>query len=118
MNDNQKPKRSMGPVVFAILLILILVVGWHLILPILGLTIAFTATVWGVVVATIVILSIAIILFFIFTGIGMLILGLIAFVWAIVAIGLFPFLFPLIAPIIILLILIAYLFGKRKNKKP
>ena len=118
MNDNSnlKPKRSMGPIAIAILLILILVIGWHLILPLLGLTIAFTATVWGIFVATVVILCIAIILFFILTGVGVFILGLIAFVWAIIAIGLFPFLFPIIAPIVIIMLLIAYMIGRRRNR--
>lgn len=111
----RSPRRSKAPILIAILLIVILVVGWHIFAPMLGLTVAFTGAAGGMVIATIGVLCVSIVLFFILSGIGMLILGLIAVVWTLVAIVLFPILFPLLVPIVILLLLIGFLFGRKKS---
>ncbi|WP_235379023.1 hypothetical protein [Candidatus Coxiella mudrowiae] len=65
----EQPNRRTFPWVLAIIIILLLVLGWHLVLPLLGLTLVVTAAAWGVVVATITVLSITIILFCFFGGV-------------------------------------------------
>ena len=81
----------------AIAIMLLLVVGWHILLGILGITFAITASAWGVIVGTIVAISVAILLFFVFSGIGIFVVGLLAFIWAIVAIVLFPIFFSIVS---------------------
>lgn len=78
----EQPNRRTFPWVLAIIIILLLVLGWHLVLPFLGLTLVVTAAAWGVVVATITVLSITIMLFFVFwRGVSILVLGIIGFIW-------------------------------------
>jgi hypothetical protein len=115
MNDALKPRRSVAPWIIAIIIILALVIGWHFIFPLLGLTIALTGAVWGVIVGTITVLCIAIILFFIFTGVGIFILGLLAFIWGLVAIILFPIIFPIVIPLLIILLFISFLMRRRRD---
>lgn len=114
MTDEMKPKRSKSPWIIAIIVILLLVIGWRLFLPLLGVGIALTAGVLGIVVGTIAALCVAILLFFIFSGAGVFVLGALAFVWALVAIILFPIIFPIVVPIMIILLLVS-LF-RRKNR--
>lgn len=116
MNDELKPRRSLAPWVIAVVIILVLVIGWHFVFPLLGLTIGITAGVWGVIVGTITAICIAIILFFVFTGIGIFILGLLAFIWGLVAIALFPVIFPIIVPLLVILLLIGFIVRKRREK--
>ncbi len=99
---------------WAIILILLSVVGFYLLLPLLGIAIVMSATAWGVVVTTIVLFAIAILLFFVIPGILVILLSLFALGWTIVAIVLFPFLFPLVMPVFIILLAIAYL-ARRRN---
>lgn len=89
-----------------LLIMLVLVIAWHLMLPILGVSIAITSAIWGVAIATIVLLCIATLLFFIFTGLGVFILGFFVFAWTLAAIILFPLLFPLLLPVLLVMILI------------
>lgn len=97
----------------AIVLILLLVFGWHLVLPVLGLTMVVTAVTWGVVVATITMLSIVIILFFVFSSVGILVLGIFGFLWVIVAIILFPVIFPIVIPLLIIFLFIGFFLWKQ-----
>lgn len=116
MNDIQPPRRSASPWIWAIVIILVLVIGWHFLLPLLGLSIALTAGVWSVIVGTVTALCIAILLFFVFTGVGIFILGLLAFIWGIVAIILFPIIFPIVVPLLIILLFISFLKRRRQEK--
>lgn len=116
MNDQNKSRPSIFALVAAIFIILALIIGWHLLFPLLGLSLAaLTTSAWSFVIATIGVLSIAILLLVLFTGMGVFILGLFAFVWALLAILLFPILFPIIAPLMVILLFIRFL-ARRKTK--
>lgn len=100
---------------FAIILILICVIGSQLILPILGIAMVMTGVAWGIIIATITLFAIAALLFFILPGILTILLSLFALGWVVLSIILFPFLFPLIIPVFIILVVIAYLTRRKKN---
>lgn len=104
-----------GTLILTIIILLALVIGWHLIFPILGGVIAITATAWLVIVASIVAFCIAILLLFILTGAGIFILAIFALIWIIVAVVLFPILFPILVPLFILFLFISYL---RRRQTP
>jgi hypothetical protein len=89
---------------------------WHLFVFVLGSAIAITATIWGFLIASVVVLSICILLLFILTGMGVFIMGIAAFVWTLIAIILFPVLFPVIAPIFIIFLFL-FFYRKRNLKK-
>ncbi len=99
----------------ALIAMVVLLVGWHLLLPILGVAAVFTAGAWGVIMATIVLVAAAVLLFYIFSGIGILIVCVLSGVWIVFSIALFPFIFPLLIPLLILLVFIA--FVRRKQIK-
>ena len=101
--------------IILLIAMLILVIGFHLILPLLGITIAVTAGMWGVAISAVVVLCIASLLFFVFTGAAILVTALIAGIIAIASIILFPLLFPLLIPLLLLMGLIALL--RRKKEK-
>ena len=113
MNEEYRPKRSRFPFVLAIVLIIVFIVGWHLLVPLLGITLAIGAGAWGFVVAAIGIISIAIVLFFIFSGIFVFLIGLIAAAWTILVIVLFPVLFPILAPLLVIVFLVGF-FSRRR----
>lgn len=107
--------RMPGSVIFAIAIILMLVSGWHMLFPVLPVALTMTATIWGVVVATITLLCITIVLFLVFTGLGVVLLGCFAFTWAMLAIGFFPVIFPLLAPLLVILLFIV-VWRRQKNR--
>ncbi len=110
-----KNNSSRKIVLLTLLIMLLLVVAWHVLLPILGITIALTASIWGIAIATIVLICVATLLFFIFTGIGAIVLGVFVLAWSILAIVLFPLLFPILIPVLLLMLVIA-LLTRNKNK--
>lgn len=103
-------------VIFALLLMFIAVISWHVFVALLGGALIIGTTAWGVVVGTVFAMCVAILLLFLFTGLGILLLGLFAAVWTIIAIALFPVLFPILAPIFIIFLVISY-FCRRQEKK-
>ena len=100
----------------AIALILIIELGFHLILPLLGIatviTVGVLAGAWGVVVATIVFLCITGLLFFVIPGALIFLLGLFTLIWVIIAVALFPVILPIIFPMLIILVFIGYMQHK------
>lgn len=117
MTEQTVKKNNSNPLKTAILItlivMLVLVVAGHIILPLFGITIAITAGVWSVAVGTVVLLCISTLLFFIFSGIGIFILGIFAFAWTIGAIVLFPLLFPILIPVLLLMLMIGLIARKR-----
>ncbi len=101
---------------FAIILILLCVIGYYAFLPFLGITILMTGMAWAIIVATISLFVIASLLFFVIPGLIIIVLSLFAVGWVILAIVLFPFLFPLIMPVFIILLFIAFYSGRNRNK--
>lgn len=119
MNTNTEKKSikndtsTRKALIIAVIAILVLVVGFHLIFPLLGIAIAVTAGAWGVIIATIVVFSVGLMLFFIFPGIIILLFCLFAFVWVLLSVILFPFVFPLFVPLLVILLFIAYVRRKK-----
>lgn len=100
----------------ALIILLILVVGWHLLLPMLGITVAaFSATYFNAAMATIIIICIATLLFFVFTGIGIVLLGIAAVIWSLIAIILFPLLFPIVLPALLLMIVVGMILKRSRH---
>lgn len=110
----QQPKSKL-PLIIAIILILAVVIGFHLLFPLLGATLAVSGLMWGVLVASVTILSIIILLFFILSGAAIVFLGAFGFVCSVVAIVLFPIFIPLLVPLFILMCLIG-LFRRKAIK--
>jgi hypothetical protein len=96
------------------IVILILVLGWHILFPLLGGVIAISALVWGLIIGSILIFCLVILLLFALGGIGVFIVGGLFAVWTLIAIVLFPVLFPILLPLLIIWIFVAVL---RSNKK-
>lgn len=111
-----KKKNTLKNIILITLIVMCaLILAWHLLLPMLGITIAISAGIWGVAIASIVLLCVATLLFFILTGLGALILGGIVFIWTVIAIILFPLLFPILLPILLLMLIVGLAVKKRES---
>lgn len=99
-------------IAIALLVILGVILGWHFLFA--G-AIAVTATVWAIVIASVVLFCIGVLSLFILTGIGVFLIGLLGFIWAILAIALFPIVFPILVPLLIVLLFISYIRNKQKK---
>ena len=107
-----KSKKTKTVLIITLLSILVLVVVWHIFFPMLGVVVAVGAGAWSMLVGTVVFLSVAVLLFFLLTGVGILILSIFSFIWVVFAITLFPFLFPLFLPLLVIVLFIAYIRRK------
>ena len=114
MDAEAKRKSSIALFISAVILILALVIGWHLLLPFLDLSIVLGAGALGFIVASIVLLSIAIILFLMSAGIIAWILALLVSLWAVFTIVLIPIAFPLLIPLLIILFFIGFFTRRRR----
>ena len=104
-------------VFITLLLLLALVIGWHILLPLLGGAVALGAISFVFLSVFITGLCIAILLAFLFSGIGIFILGIFAFVGTIAAIVFFPIMFPILIPLFIIFLFVSY--HRRKHcQKP
>ena len=101
----------------SLFLLVALVVGWHFLFPIADGMVSITTGIWSFVVATVVIYCVAILLLFIFTGIGIFVLGIFATVWFAIAIALFPIAFPIFIPLLITVLFISYVRRRQLKKK-
>src|SRR3989338_7201452 len=99
-------------IAIAVLVILGVILGWHWLFA--G-VIAVTATVWAIVIASIAMFCVGILLLFILTGLGVFMIGLIGFIWTILAIILFPIVFPILVPLFIILLFISFIRDRQKN---
>lgn len=107
----------LGTLLLTILIIIALVVGWHIIFPLIGGAIALTAGAWFIVVGAITAICIATLLLFIFTGVGIFILGLFVLIGTVLAVVFIPILFPILIPLFILFLFIS-LFRRRQVHPP
>ena len=105
-------------VIFALIVMFAAVISWHLFMALVGGAFIIGTAAWGVVVGAVFALCICILLLFMVTGIGILLLGLFAAIWTIVAIVLFPVLFPILLPLFIIFLVISYLCRKKETKAP
>ena len=111
----QNNKDTIKTFIIAILIaLLVIVTAWHIILPLLGVSIAISAAAFGIAVGTVVLICIATMLFFIFTGLGIFIAGGVIFTWSVLAIILFPLLLPILLPVLLLMLVVAFI---TRNKR-
>ena len=71
---------------------------------------------WGVLVAVVALFCAAILLAFVFAGIGLLVLGALVFAGVLLAWLAFPFLLPLLIPLVIVWLFVAAFRGGRSGK--
>lgn len=107
----------MAMAIWAIILLLVLVIGWHLAVAILGGIIVITAAPWLLIIASIVAFSIGILLLFFFTGIGIFILLGLGFIWLLLAIILFPIMFPILIPLFIIMLFVSFIRRRQKANR-
>jgi len=101
--------------IWAIILVLALVIGWHLAVAILGGIIVIAAAPWLFMITSIVAFSIGILLLFLFSGVGILILLGLGLIWFLLAVILFPIMFPILIPLFIIMLFISYMRRKQKS---
>lgn len=102
--------------IFALFVMLVLVIGYHFALPLLGVTVALTAGAWLLGVLTIVGLCLGVLLFFIIPAALVIVLAFIAFVWVVLVVSFFPILFPLLVPVLILVLVVAVITRRRNSR--
>jgi hypothetical protein len=70
--------------------------------------------IWKFILAIVILFSVAILLAFVFAGVGLIVLGVLTLVGLILAAVALPFLLPLLLPLFILWAFCALLFGQKK----
>lgn len=117
VNNNDKTNTKNATlkkiILVSLALMIITLIVWHIVMPLLGITIAITTGIWGVAILTTVLICVSTLLFFIFTGVGIFILGAFVFAWTVLAIILFPLLFPIVLPVLLLMLVVGFI-SKRK----
>ncbi len=112
--DNDQPtvksKASLLKCFFIVLLLLLL---WHFVAPLFGIAVGAAGGAVSVVIASIVILCMAVVLSFVWVGMAMLFVAGITLVWIIMAIALFPFLLPFLLPALLITLIVRLLFGRK-----
>lgn len=103
-------------IILVILLILLIAIGGHYLLPLLGVAVIASSALWGVTLATVIFFCVGILLFFVFTGVGaLIIISVISFILTITALVLFPILLPLLVPLLIVLLVVGVLRRRNQN---
>lgn len=98
-----------------LILILLFAIGGHFLFPVVGAALAITAGVWAILVGAVAMISIAIVLFFCFSGAGIVVTGLLAFLGAIIAIVLLPLLLPILLPLLLVMAFVGYIRRKEAS---
>jgi len=73
---------------------------------------------WGVLVGVVALFCVAILLAFVFAGIGLVVLGALVLAGLVAAWIAFPFLLPLLIPLVIVWLFIALLRGRNEKRAP
>ncbi|MES2141726.1 MAG: hypothetical protein V4471_02420 [Pseudomonadota bacterium] len=97
----------------ALIILLLLILGGHIALALLNGAVAISLTVWGFLVASVFFFCLSILLFFILTWTGVLILGFIAALWTVFAVILFPILLPILLPLLLIMFFVSYIRRKQ-----
>jgi hypothetical protein len=92
----------------ALLVMFVLVMGWHFLLFAFGITLAMTAGAWGVLSGVVTVLCVATMLFFVFTGVWVVAVCIAAILFVVGAIFMLPFAFPILIPVLIIMLFIAF----------
>lgn len=99
-------------IISAVIVMLISVLAFSVLVPLLGITLVMTGAAWGFMISTVVLFSIAGMVFFVVPGLLIFLISLFALVWLILVIVLFPLLFPIILPVFIVVLFIALIRRK------
>ena len=110
--SDQVPEKR-RPYLLGAALILGLVAIWHLAVPFMGVSLAVTSGVWGLVTGTVMMLCVAALLFFMLPLIGVFIVSAFLFLWVCVAVVIFPIIFPVVVPVFLLCLFVGYRFKRR-----
>lgn len=97
----------------ALFILLLLIIGGHIALALFTGAAVIGFGVWGLLVASVFFFSLSILLLFILTWAGAIVIGIIAAIWTIVAIILFPVLLPVLLPLLIILFFVSYIRRKQ-----
>lgn len=97
--------------------ILALYVSLHLLFPILGAMLPITVGIWSFLIAAVAVFCITILLLFVFTGFGVILLGVLSFIWMVLAVIVFPVLLPILLPLFIVVMFISYVRKRAKAKE-
>lgn len=97
----------------ALFILLLLIIGGHIALALFTGTAVIGFGVWGLLVASVFFFSLSILLLFILTWAGAIVIGIIAAIWTVVAIFLFPILLPVLLPLLIILFFVSYIRRKQ-----
>ncbi len=96
-----------------LIILLLLILGGHITLALLNGAVAISLTVWGFLVASIFLFCLSILLFFLLTWTGVLVLGFIAVLWTVIAVILFPVLLPILLPLLLIMFFVSYIRRKQ-----
>ena len=113
--EKARPSTKEGGVkalLITIVVLLLFIISWHLILPLLGISIVLTAAAGSLLIWFVPVLVIAALLFLVLPLLGSILIGILMSVVAIVVIVLFPLLLPIILPVWLLCALVVYLFKR------
>ncbi len=99
-----------------IVLVTALVLGWHIIFPIIGGAIVLTAFVWFFMLGAILLFGIATMLLFIFTRTGVILLAGVLFALYVVSVILIPVLFPILIPLLIIFLVISLMRNRKVER--
>ena len=102
------------PILAALLITLVLVLGWYLIAPMLGIAITIGVGLLMMIVVSIILFGVVILLFHLFAGLLAFMGGGVLVLWSILAIFLFPIMFPIMVPLLVFMLVIGY-FSRRKQ---
>lgn len=97
----------------ALFILLLLIIGGHIALALFTGDAVIGFGVWGLLVASVFFFSLSILLLFILTWAGAIVIGIIAAIWTVVAIFLFPVLLPVLLPLLIILFFVSYIRRKQ-----
>lgn len=100
----------------ALFILLLLIIGGHIAIALLTGAVVIGVSVWGFLVASVFFFALSILLLFILTWTGALIIAAIAVIWTLLAIILFPILLPVLLPLLIILFFVSYIRRKQNPK--
>ncbi len=102
-------------IIFSVLAVISLMIGWHILFPIIGGAIIITSGIWFFILVAIVLFGLAIMLLVALVRVSILMLTLPLVLLTIIGVLLFPVLFPILVPMLLIFIVIAIL--RNANKK-
>jgi hypothetical protein len=106
VSAQDKKDNRVSSTVFIILAVVLALVIWHLVLPMSAAVVAGGLGIGAVAGIAVAVMCLAMFLFAIFTGVGVLVVGILSLIGAILGIVFFPFLFPILIPMLVVMALI------------